>query len=62
MVQLEDVAKNATSQYMQINETAQIFPYGRGHSGEWGWLNADKWGGDEKLAKPCGRLLWMAPI
>ena len=38
--------------------------YGRGRPGGGGRLNADncgQGGGGQKLAKFCGRLLWMAP-
>ena len=65
MIQLEDIAKNPTCQYMEINDTVFLLLYGHGPPGGGGWLNADtcgQGGGSQKLAKSCGHLLWMAPI
>ena len=66
MVQLEDITKNPTCQYMEINDTLYILPYGHGRPEGGGRLNANTYGqggGGQKLAKFCGRLLnlWMAP-
>ena len=58
MGQLEHFLKNPGS-------GLYILPYERGRPGVGGRLNADNYGqggrGGQKLAKFCGRLLWMAP-
>ena len=46
---------------MEVNNTVYILPYGRGRPGERvGSMRTRGGRGGKKLAKFCGRLLWMA--
>ena len=57
MGQLEHFLKNAGSGYKSCLTDADARGRGLGSMR----TTADKGGGGEKLAKFCGRLLWMAP-